>query len=115
MNGTNWYFPLAHMVWGPGGFMNGIGNFDKAGIKAIDFAGGTVVHMSSGWSALVLALILGKLSGFGAKAFKGGTISWWVFHNYVLVLHRANWPDNHSDLLQQRQYNVNSRLPAGRS
>lgn len=63
------YFPLAHMVWGPGGFMNGIGNFDKAGIKAIDFAGGTVVHMSSGWSALVLALILGKRSGFGAKAF----------------------------------------------
>ena len=57
------------MVWGPGGFMNGIGNFDKAGIKAIDFAGGTVVHMSSGWSALVLALILGKRSGFGAKAF----------------------------------------------
>ncbi|MET0409046.1 MAG: ammonia channel protein, partial [Hyphomicrobium sp.] len=36
------YFPLAHMVWGAGGFMNGLGNAD-AGIKAIDFAGGTVV------------------------------------------------------------------------
>ncbi|HEX2612378.1 MAG TPA: ammonia channel protein, partial [Fibrobacteria bacterium] len=45
------YFPLAHMVWGPGGFMNGFN--PAAGIKAIDFAGGTVVHMSSGWSALV--------------------------------------------------------------
>lgn len=63
------YFPLAHMVWGPGGYMNGIANFDKAGIKAIDFAGGTVVHMSSGWSALILCLIVGKRSGFGAKSF----------------------------------------------
>lgn len=63
------YFPLAHMVWGPGGFMNGLGNFDKAGIKAIDFAGGTVVHMSSGWSALVLCLIVGKRNGYGAKSF----------------------------------------------
>jgi len=63
------YFPLAHMVWGPGGYMNGLGNFDKAGMKAIDFAGGTVVHMSSGWSALILCLIVGKRSGFGAKSF----------------------------------------------
>ncbi|MBL8033629.1 MAG: ammonium transporter [Leptospiraceae bacterium] len=63
------YFPLAHMVWGPGGFMNGLGNFEKSGIKAIDFAGGTVVHMSSGWSALILCLIVGKRSGFGAKSF----------------------------------------------
>ncbi len=62
------YFPLAHMVWGPAGFMNGLGN-EAAAIKAVDFAGGTVVHMSSGWSALVLCLILGKRTGFGAKAF----------------------------------------------
>lgn len=62
------YFPLAHMVWGPGGYMNGLGNAD-APIKAIDFAGGTVVHMSSGWSALLLCLILGKRTGFGAKSF----------------------------------------------
>ena len=52
------YFPMAHMVWGPGGFMNGIGN-EAAGIKAIDFAGGTVVHMTSGWSALLLCMLLG--------------------------------------------------------
>jgi len=57
------YFPLAHMVWGVDGFMNGVWNA-KAAIKAIDFAGGTVVHMSSGWSALVLCLILGKRLGF---------------------------------------------------
>jgi Amt family ammonium transporter len=62
------YFPLAHMVWGADGFMNGVWNA-KASIKAIDFAGGTVVHMSSGWSALVLCLILGKRKGFGERAF----------------------------------------------
>jgi Amt family ammonium transporter len=57
------YFPLAHMVWGVTGLMNGVWNA-KAAIKAIDFAGGTVVHMSSGWSALVLALVLGKRLGY---------------------------------------------------
>ena len=62
------YIPLAHMVWGVDGFMNGLGNA-KAGIKAIDFAGGTVVHMSSGWSALLLALILGPRKGFGRRPF----------------------------------------------
>jgi Amt family ammonium transporter len=62
------YFPLAHMVWGIDGFMNGVWNA-KASIKAIDFAGGTVVHMSSGWSALVLCLILGKRTGWGKRAF----------------------------------------------
>ena len=58
------YFPLAHMVWGINGYMNGVWNAD-AKIKAIDFAGGTVVHMSSGWSALVLCILLGKRLGFG--------------------------------------------------
>ena len=60
------YFPLAHMVWGVDGLMNGVWNAG-AKIKAIDFAGGTVVHMSSGWSALVLCLILGKRLGFGRE------------------------------------------------
>ena len=58
------YFPLAHMVWGFDGLMNGVWN-GGAKILAIDFAGGTVVHMSSGWSALVLCLILGPRLGFG--------------------------------------------------
>jgi len=62
------YLPLAHMVWGIDGLMNGVWN-PAASIKAIDFAGGTVVHMSSGWSALVLCLILGKRTGFGKRAF----------------------------------------------
>lgn len=60
------YFPLAHMVWGINGLMNGVWNAD-ASIKAIDFAGGTVVHMSSGWSALVLCLLLGKRLGYGKE------------------------------------------------
>jgi Amt family ammonium transporter len=60
------YFPQAHMVWGIDGFMNGVFNKD-AGIHAIDFAGGTVVHMTSGWSALILCLILGKRLGFGKE------------------------------------------------
>jgi ammonium transporter, Amt family len=62
------YFPLAHMIWGVDGLMNGVGN-PNAAIKSIDFAGGTVVHMSSGWSALILCLILGKRTGFGKRAF----------------------------------------------
>ncbi|HET8935430.1 MAG TPA: ammonium transporter [Polyangiales bacterium] len=62
------YFPQAHMVWGADGLMNGVWNAD-AKIKAIDFAGGTVVHMTSGWSALLLCLMLGKRTGFGKQAF----------------------------------------------
>jgi Amt family ammonium transporter len=62
------YFPLAHMVWGIDGLMNGVWNAG-ATIKAIDFAGGTVVHMSSGWSSLILCLMVGKRLGFGKEAF----------------------------------------------
>jgi ammonium transporter, Amt family len=57
------YFPMAHMVWGITGFMNGLWNANST-IKAIDFAGGTVVHMTSGWSALILCLILGPRIGY---------------------------------------------------
>ena len=57
------YFPQAHMVWGITGFMNGLWNPNST-IKAIDFAGGTVVHMSSGWSALVLCLLVGPRIGY---------------------------------------------------
>jgi len=60
------YFPLAHMVWSTTGFMCGALNAN-ASIKALDFAGGTVVHMSSGWSALILCIILGKRLGFGKE------------------------------------------------
>ena len=57
------YFPLAHMVWGIDGWMSGLLNSGSK-IHAIDFAGGTVVHMSSGWSALVLSVLLGPRLGF---------------------------------------------------
>ncbi|MFL6513836.1 MAG: ammonium transporter [Chthoniobacterales bacterium] len=60
------YFPIAHMVWGIDGWMNGIAN-PAAAIHAIDFAGGTVVHMTSGWSALVLCILLGHRLGFGRE------------------------------------------------
>ena len=55
------YAPLAHMVWGKGGVLNAAlgGRF-----PTLDFAGGTVVHISSGVSALVCALYLGKRTGF---------------------------------------------------
>jgi Amt family ammonium transporter len=62
---TLWFFfvyaPLAHMVWGKGGLLNASlgGKF-----PTLDFAGGTVVHISSGVSALVCALYLGKRVGF---------------------------------------------------
>ena len=71
------YFPLAHMVWGSDGMMNGVWN-PTAKIRAIDFAGGTVVHMSSGWSALILCLILGKRLGFGKEPMPP--------HNMVLCM-----------------------------
>ncbi|HEX5791588.1 MAG TPA: ammonium transporter [Luteolibacter sp.] len=58
------YFPFAHMVWSTTGLMCGPLN-PEAGIKAIDFAGGTVVHMTSGWSALLLCILLGKRRGHG--------------------------------------------------
>jgi len=63
------YCPLAHMVWGKGGFLNAFlptPGWDKFG--ALDFAGGTVVHISSGVSALICALVLGKRVGYGKTA-----------------------------------------------
>jgi Amt family ammonium transporter len=53
------YNPMAHMVWGKGGLLNATGSF-----PALDFAGGTVVHITSGVSALVCALYLGKRLGY---------------------------------------------------
>src|SRR4051812_28228459 len=58
------YFPLAHMVWGVTGFMNGVWNAGAA-IKAIDFAGGDGVHISSGWFPLILFLVFGPAGGVG--------------------------------------------------
>lgn len=58
------YPPLAHMVWGGDGSL--IGDV----IGALDFAGGDVVHISSGLTALVLAVLVGKRKGFGAMSYR---------------------------------------------
>lgn len=58
------YCPLAHMVWGVNGWMNGLAN-PEAAIKAVDFAGGMVVEMASGYSALILCLMVGPRLGYG--------------------------------------------------
>ena len=68
---TFFYDPLAHMVWGGG--LIGTGK-----IHALDFAGGTVVHISSGVSALVLCMMLGKRRGHGAEEMRP--------HNVPMVL-----------------------------
>jgi len=61
------YLPLAHMVWGKGGLLNA---FLGGKIPCFDFAGGTVVHISSGVSALVCALYLGKRKGYMSEPMK---------------------------------------------
>ena len=69
------YFPLAHMVWGKGGLFNwALGGR----IPVLDFAGGTVVHISSGVSALVCALVMGKRLGYPREPMPP--------HNVVLSL-----------------------------
>jgi Amt family ammonium transporter len=66
--GTLIYCPLAHWVWGRGILSYGSPNAASFGGGALDFAGGTVVHISSGVSALICALLLGKRVGFGKTA-----------------------------------------------
>ena len=61
------YLPMAHMVWGKGGFLNA---FLGGKIPCYDFAGGTVVHITSGVSALVCALYLGKRVGYPTEPIK---------------------------------------------
>jgi Amt family ammonium transporter len=60
------YSPIAHWVWGEGGWLRTLG--------AIDFAGGTVVHIAAGLSALAAALVLGKRKDLGLKEFKPNNI-----------------------------------------
>ncbi len=56
------YYPMAHMVWGDGGFIRSLG--------AVDFAGGNVVHISSGISGLVASIMLGRRRGYGVVSYK---------------------------------------------
>jgi ammonium transporter, Amt family len=69
------YFPLAHIVWGKGGLFNWSGGGQ---VPVLDFAGGTVVHISSGVSALVCALVLGRRLGYPREPMPP--------HNVVLSL-----------------------------
>ena len=64
------YCPMAHMVWGKGGYFNAFLPPAGGGIRAFDFAGGTVVHITSGVSALICALLLGKRKGYGSEPMK---------------------------------------------
>ena len=69
------YFPLCHMLWGKGGYFN----WALSGkVPVLDFAGGTVVHISSGVSALVCAIMLGKRAGYPQEPM--------IPHNVVLSL-----------------------------
>lgn len=65
------YAPIAHWVWGPGGFLGGVGRDGYAGFlgfgNALDFAGGTVVHINSGIAGLVCAMHLGRRVDYGAQ------------------------------------------------
>lgn len=64
------YLPMAHMVWGVGGLMGAV----SGTIPAFDFAGGTVVHITSGVSALVCALYLGKRKGYPSESMRPHSI-----------------------------------------
>src|SRR5512135_1653677 len=64
------YDPVAHWVWSTGGFLRQLG--------ALDFAGGTVVHITAGYSALAFAIVIGARKGFGARVFEPHNIPYSV-------------------------------------
>ncbi len=70
------YYPLAHMVWGDGGFLKTMG--------AIDFAGGNVVHISSGVTGLVACILLGKRREYGLTSYKPHNIPFVVLGAGIL-------------------------------
>jgi Amt family ammonium transporter len=66
------YDPVCHWVWGPGGILG------ADGLGALDFAGGTVVHITAGFSALAFALAIGPRKGFGKTSFEPSNIPYSV-------------------------------------
>lgn len=73
------YYPMAHMVWGQDGFLG------TGGLHSVDFAGGNVVHISSGVSALVLCMILGKREGYQKQSYRTHNIPMVAFGACVLL------------------------------
>ncbi len=73
------YYPMAHMVWGKGGFLG------EGFLHSVDFAGGNVVHISSGISALVLCMILGKRDGYQHRSYRIHNIPMVAFGACVLL------------------------------
>lgn len=73
------YYPMAHMVWGQDGFLG------TGGLHSVDFAGGNVVHISSGVSALVLCIILGKREGYQKQSYRTHNIPMVAFGACVLL------------------------------
>jgi Amt family ammonium transporter len=71
------YYPLAHMVWGAGGFMG-------TTLGSVDFAGGNVVHISSGVSGLVLCIMLGKRRGYDKMSYRTHNIPFVVLGASIL-------------------------------
>jgi Amt family ammonium transporter len=72
------YFPVAHWVFSFDGYTAEVGGWIANDLKAIDFAGGTAVHINAGAAGLALALVLGKRIGFGKEALRP--------HNLTLVM-----------------------------
>ena len=70
------YYPMAHMVWGQGGLLAEIGS--------VDFAGGNVVHISSGVSALVFSIILGRRRGYEQTAYRVHNIPFVALGAFIL-------------------------------
>lgn len=73
------YYPMAHMVWGQDGFLG------TGGLHSVDFAGGNVVHISSGVSALVLCIVLGKREGYQKQAYRTHNVPMVAFGACVLL------------------------------
>ena len=71
------YYPLAHMVWGAGGLLGSV-------LGSVDFAGGNVVHISSGVSGLVLSIIIGKRRGFNKVSYRMHNIPFVVLGAMIL-------------------------------
>jgi Amt family ammonium transporter len=77
------YDPVAHWVWGVGGFLRGLG--------ALDFAGGTVVHITAGFSALAFAMAIGPRKGYGKAPMEPSRITFTVLGAGLVSMAEVHW------------------------